>query len=178
MVRHHIGIETWNKAISLELLNHLWSNPNVYDLMNSFAAAGANIADQFLSWLLQPGFPIVTLHIDSNNLVTATQRPISSKLSPSQLWWIPLYVRATNPSDPTKTVDFFMEFDTKAASYPLPPGNSWNLYGNFNYTAFLVVDYDQSAQFDAVVNQLSDPNFPAVDKQLLEDALFYLANHP
>jgi len=178
MVRQYLGDSQWTKALSYHLNKHMWTNPSEDDLMASFEAVGIYITPEFKSWLNQPGFPQVTLHIDSNNLVTASQRPLATTLPQNQIWWIPLYVHATNANDPTQTKDFLMDFFAPNATYQLPTGITWNLYGNFNYTGFFCVDYDQPALFNAVVGQLSDPIFPAVDKTLLQEALFYLSNHP
>jgi len=178
MIRNWMTDNQWTKALSYHILNHLWSNPNEYDLMDSFAAVGWPIGPLWLPWLQQSGFPVVTLDINSNNLVTATQRPIASTLPPSQLWWVLLNVQATNQSNPAQTQEFLMNFSTQSSTFQLPQGNGWNLYGNYNYTSYFVCNYDQQSQWNAVLSQLANPNFPAVDAQLLEEAVFYLGNAP
>jgi puromycin-sensitive aminopeptidase len=179
MIRQWMGDDQWLKGLNYHLTHHLWSNPNENDLMNSFAAVGWPIGPLWMPWLTQSGFPVVTLDIDdTTNLVTATQRPIASTLPQNQLWWILLNVMATNSANPMQNQTFLMNFSGKSATYQLPTGVDWNLYANYNYTAFIVANYDQQDQWDAVLNQLTNPNFPLVDQQLLEEALFYLGNAP
>jgi len=178
MFKNYLGDDGWNKGLAYQLTTHQWTNPNVYDLMDSFAAVGYQVKDKFLSWILQPSFPLVTLHLnDTTNILTATQKPIASSIPANQLWWITLDVKAVSTSDSTKIFETSFDFTTNTSSVQLPTDIEWNVFGNGNYSSFFVTNYDQTRQWGAVLDQLSNADFAgSIYRQQLELVVFYTSN--
>jgi len=178
MFYRYLGAATWNKVMSYHLRKYQYTNPNVYNLMDSFVTVTGDveIGNNFLTFLTQNNFPVVTLSLDTKtNLLTATQETIAYSTPSDQLWWIYLRLWSTNPST-NQSYASSLEFTTKSASVQLPLGVSWNVVGNANYTSFLAINYNSTNSWSSVVNQFSDPNFPTIDRQLLVQSIYLLTN--
>ena len=149
------------------------------------------------SWLLQPGMPLVTLSIE-NSTLKVSQRPSSRRIAPEQLWWVPLHVKVTPvlpsthaalSSAPTpigvaarsgQPSTLFLELSPseRSAAVELPPNvanGDCFIQGNFNFSAFVLVNYSDPTQWLHLVSHMTQPGFPAIDRQQLEKQLGYLA---
>lgn len=172
--------DTWNSALSRQLHDHTWKNPSVYDLMDSFVSAGVSrsIADKFLDWLTRPGFPVVSLSLDrANGVVTAVQKPISKAIQDTSPWWVAMNVTGYSANG-TALSTFVLDFDTASTTRKfVDNGNSvQHVQGNGNYTAYVLVTYDDPT-WEWLLSSLSsvDQN-PPVDRDLMISSLFYLVS--
>ena len=124
-----------------------------------------------LPWLLQSGFPVIRLSVNSTNALTLTQTPISKYLpNTNPLWWIYLPLRGSSNSG--QTFEISAEFQTPSWTISLPQGN-WLIEANYNFTGYFGIAYGD--QWPAITAHVMSPEFhPTVDRQLLVQSLFYL----
>lgn len=121
MVATHLTWAVWDKALGVQLKDHVWANPTVEDLMRSlnpaFLKRGSPSAmNAMLPWLRRPGFPVISLSLSSDGkTLKATQRPMSKYLKDADPWWVPLQVHTSK--NPSGTVLF--EFNTTEATMKL-----------------------------------------------------------
>ncbi len=169
----YLGANNFNKALTYHLREHKWTNPNVYDLMKSFAAVGLDVGSRFLPWILQPCLPVVQLSLDYHtDTLHVLQRPMSKYASADSLqWWINVPVRANDHH-------FTLDFNTSTTVYQLPdktPGNKWSIEANYEYTSYMLVSYAQEDQWDHIIEKHSLPSASALWRQELVRQVFMLA---
>lgn len=182
MFSRYLGQADWFKGLSHHLREHKYENPRLPDLLSSFAATlpakyrdFEGIARQ---WLLQPGMPLVTLTVDgTKKQLGIQQRPSGPKLNQSQVWWVPLEVQFTPQAGGAPSV-LSHNLQGRHEFVDLPAGveTSTFLYGNYNYTAFILVNYSDPAQWEHLTAEMSKPSFSAIDRQQLQKQLFYLSS--
>jgi len=181
MLYLYLGNTKWNQVMSYHLQKHKWTNPNVYDLAQSFnTVLGANFSyeNTLLPWILQPNFPVVTLSVDSNNKLTASQKPMSKYASPGKqlLWWIPLRIRGEAGVRSVETEIFLTKQSQSFALPPLPNGEKkWFIQANYNFTSFVVVNYAEKDEWNRIFERMTSPQIFSVDRQEQVLAVFYLA---
>ena len=133
--------------------------------------------------------------------LSVSQRPSSKKINQTQLWWVPLHVElshrraqaapgaagagagaASNRGGGKKKAadTVFAELDqhTQQMTIPLPKGydaETTMLYGNFNFSAFVLVNYSDPNQWKNLIEKMAEPTFPIIDRQQLQKQLTFLA---
>jgi len=178
----------FNTALGYHLNRLKWTNPSEFDLMDSLSSqCEPAFGDNMLPWLNQAGFPIVSLKFNpSNSTVTASQQPVASILPASQSWFVPLQVRAVLvdpntaiPITPGKTIIFDLSLSVdQSPSYTLPtppPSQAWAIQGNFNFTGFYLVNYQDFQQWSFLLAKLADPSLPAVERQQISQQIYFLS---
>lgn len=136
--------------------------------------------------------------------LSVSQKPSSTKIDGSQTWWIPLHVQLThagaagNVSDgatsggggsdggsgsqqwgSSDTLFVDVGVGTKEITVPLNQkgcdATSTMIYGNFNFSAFVLVNYTDPRQWKHLVAKMAAQGFPKIDRQQLQKQLTYLA---
>ena len=184
----YLNCPDWDKGLGKYLATFKWGNPTAVDLTTALSSTCPDYDTKMLPWLLQPGFPIVTLSVNSTdplrNTVSASQKPVSHKLDQTLLWFVPLNCRAQLMSADGIPVGAALTFSLAFAgktssSYTLPKlqqdGQMWAVEGNYDYSGFFLTNYAQEAQWQLQLNKLKDPNFPAVDARQLSNQVYFLA---
>eukprot|EP00854_Cymbomonas_tetramitiformis_P004087 gene4087-5063_t len=168
MVATHVGWDHWDEALGAHLNAHQWQNPTVEDLMRSLAPAFASVGsppamESMLPWLRQPGYPVITLSLESTataTLLHASQLPISRYLpsaSEPSIWWIPLRVSVAGSKS------FVFEFNSSRAvmdisnKFSAPPDSHTGehkaaaslIVGDPAFWGMFIVRYKQSAQWES-----------------------------
>lgn len=203
MFSSHLGQDNWFDALSYHLRRHSYGNPRLPDLLESFAATlpapkFSEFGKKVQQWLLQPGMPLITLSVDNErHTLDVWQRPSAPSINQSQLWWVPLHVRFTPRSgnccgtasaagagaiaavDGAPAADvLYVDMLERHESVALPAGVAPTDYmqGNYNFSAFVLVNYTDPAQWEHLTAEMARPDFPAIDRQQLQKQLFYLAS--
>jgi hypothetical protein len=163
------------------LQNHKYSNPMLPDLLDSFQtylpATLKDIPHHMSQWLLQAGMPLLTITLQADTF-EVQQRPSAAKIDQSQLWWVPLGVQFTCG---TATSIVQVETNKSEAVFKLPSsvsehnGPACFVQGNYNFTAFVLVNYTDPAQWTHITEQMAAPGFPAINRQQLQKQLGYLS---
>lgn len=124
--------------------------------------------------------PLVTLSVERVGAgpaaLVVSQHPTVAKFEP-QLWWVPLHVRISPPQGPPATLFAELGPQTASARFPLPAGADPGgfLQGNYNFSAFLLVNYSDPRHWAHLADEMARPDFPAIDRQQLQKQLTYLA---
>lgn len=96
MLEQHLGTERFRDGIRHYLRTHSYANTETEDLWDAIeATTGEPVRRMMDSWIWQPGYPLVSAHLDGDDLVLRQRRfsfdPASSF---DQRWVIPVAVRA------------------------------------------------------------------------------------
>lgn len=100
MFERWAGADRFQQGVRLYLNRHAWGSATAEEFLADVSAgAGVEIAKPFMTFLDQPGVPLVSLKLEcgaNGPAVTAGQRrflPLGSPGAPPQIWQIPLCVR-------------------------------------------------------------------------------------
>ena len=93
MVRTYIGDEAFQAGLKHYFRTFAYSNTEGDDLWNALSeASGKDINAMMNTWISQPGYPVVDVSVDDENVVTLSQRQffIGDHAPSDRLWPIPL----------------------------------------------------------------------------------------
>jgi aminopeptidase N len=165
MLESFLGEEPFRDGIRRYLQAHKYSNSTTADLWNALSeASGKPVGAIAGGWTEQPGFPLVTVKREANDIVSLSQErfTINFRDDVSALWKIPLTYFVDGASAPATLL-----MEEKSATLPDVPADralKLNLEGAGNYR----VAYDDSS-WKLLLASLPGMNVP--DKvNLLSDA--------
>ena len=135
MIEAWIGREAFRAGVSNYLSRFKYSNAEGKDLWKSLEdASGQPVSETMEAWVKKPGFPIVSVSLDSGMLVFSQERfVLSSKSTPSDTWPVPVMCLVNNDEK---------KFVFKDRVFALPAGNIERLKVNLGQTGFYRVLYD------------------------------------
>lgn len=102
MLEQHIGPTVFRDGVRHYLTTHAYGNAETTDLWVSLAhASQQNVPALMNEWIFSPGYPLLSLAIDSSSTLTLTQRRFTyaegstaaSSGAPAQLWQVPIQLR-------------------------------------------------------------------------------------
>ncbi len=96
MLEQHLGTERFRDGIRRYLTTHSYANTETSDLWDAIEATSGDPVRRLMdSWIWQPGYPLVSAHLDGHDLVLRQHRFSFDPTSQSdQRWVIPVSVRA------------------------------------------------------------------------------------
>ena len=109
MLEQHIGPSVFRSGIRHYLTTHAYGNAETTDLWLSLGhAAGIDVPDLMNEWIFSPGYPLITLQLDSSSTLTISQRRFTyiqgePKVAPPnpdpnrQRWQVPIQLRISTP---------------------------------------------------------------------------------
>jgi tricorn protease interacting factor F2/3 len=95
MIDAYVGEESFREGVVRYLSAHAYSNATGDDLWSAVEQASGKPVKRIMSaWVRQPGFPVVTVHLDDGRLKLTQERLLISGRSEKVTWPIPLTVEA------------------------------------------------------------------------------------
>jgi len=153
MLEVYLGPEQFQKGIALYLRRHAYANAETGDLWDALEeASGQPVRTMMDSWIFQPGYPIVSVDAgaDHRSLSLRQQRFVYERRAQdqaSQLWHVPLIVKAMTEDGPVERKLLMTEEQTTLA---LPAPLKWAVV-NRNGDGFYRVRY--SGELAGALNQ-------------------------
>lgn len=175
MLRSIVRDDTFFGGLTNYFRNHQYSNTEPDDLWK--ALSGPDLHAKLCygqlkrimdSWILQPGYPIITVTRDyGNNTATIVQRRfLEDEQTPEQsCWWVPLtYTTSTELDFVDTEPKSWLECDEHGKAIEkvltVPGTNDWILF-NIDLSGFYRVDYDEQ-NWNSLIEELNGPNFKRI----------------
>eukprot|EP01130_Rhizamoeba_saxonica_P016459 TRINITY_DN7611_c0_g1_i1.p1 TRINITY_DN7611_c0_g1~~TRINITY_DN7611_c0_g1_i1.p1 ORF type:complete len:918 (-),score=147.69 TRINITY_DN7611_c0_g1_i1:28-2781(-) len=149
MFYQYFGKDNFDKALLTQIMNHKFTNPDIYDLMDSFYAVTESNPELMMPWLIKPGFPVVRFEIGDDHLVLK-QQPIS-KFIENMDWFIPVNINYRNPHTQEiyslKNIQFF----GREIRFELPMikdgYKDWEFEINPNLDGYYITNYEDHLDY-------------------------------
>jgi tricorn protease interacting factor F2/3 len=168
MLEHYVGETNFQKGLKKYLADFKYKNAEGQDLWDAIGKISKMpVRAMVLTWLKQPGFPVVEIEKQDSTLHLKQSRYMleSDKKSNNGLWSIPLSIGLKDES-------FQKLFTKKSMSVKLPK-NSIGFVANFGRKGFYRVKYDEGTLLD--LKMLVDrKQIPAIDRWAIQNDLFSL----
>jgi len=168
MLENYVGEPNFQKGLKKYLSDFKYKNAKGQDLWDAIGkASGMPVTAMINTWLKQPGFPLVEINQDDNNLKIKQKRYLleSDKKFTKGLWSIPLSLGLEKET--SKTL-----FSKKSMSIKLPK-NTIGFVANYGRKGFYRVKYDEGILLD--LKMLVDTKrIPPIDRWAIQNDLFSL----
>lgn len=138
MISGYLGEEIFLKGVALYLNRNKFSNATMDDLCNCInEVANVDILSRIKPWLLETGFPLLTVAKEGSKLKLSQQKFCNLKAEEhadsSTKWWVPLMLTQSNH------LSQHLEFDTRTMELE---ANLDVVYFNTDSYAFYRVNYE------------------------------------
>ncbi len=136
------------------------------------AVSGMPVDDLMKNWVTQPGFPVITVTRDGDELTLNQRRFTFLPLDTDQTWMVPvtLTTYAADGSAVTRT----LVINTAQATISLPAGTAaYKL--NPGQTGFYHTCYEDSGNLEKLGRMVKQKRLPVLDRWGLQNDLFALA---
>ncbi len=92
MLEHYVGKEAFRAGLNAYFKKHAYGNTEEYDLWNALSdASGKDIANLMNTWISQPGYPVVHVSQNGDQVTLSQEQFFVGPHAPSdKLWPIPL----------------------------------------------------------------------------------------
>ncbi|XP_017054319.1 aminopeptidase N [Drosophila ficusphila] len=182
------GIRSFLKRFSLGnvVQDDLWNSLEEAAIQTNVISPDFNLSRAMDSWVLQGGYPLVTLNRDykTGKMTLSQSRFYGGKDLPieSLCWWVPLsFVRQNQPDFKKITPQFWLECPSSSQVLELPnlpTPNEWIIL-NPQVSTIFRVNYDKQ-NWNLITESLkNDANFGGIHKinraQLLDDIMAFAA---
>ena len=168
MLEHYVGEPNFQKGLKKYLSDFRYQNAQGQDLWDAIGKASKMpVSSMVNTWLKQPGFPLVEINQDGNNLKLKQKRYLleSDKKFSKGLWSIPLSIGLE--SEISQKL-----FTTKSMSLKLPK-NTLGFVANYGRNGFYRVKYDEGILLDLKM-LVDEKRIPAIDRWAIQNDLFSL----
>lgn len=168
MLEHYVGESNFQKGLKKYLSDFKYQNAQGQDLWNAIGKASKMpVSSMVNTWLKQPGFPLVEINQDGNNLKLKQKRYLleSDKKFNKGLWSIPMSLGLES------TISQKL-FTTKSMSVKLPK-NTLGFVANYGRKGFYRVKYDEGILLDLKM-LVDEKRIPAIDRWAIQNDLFSL----
>ena len=168
MLEHYVGEPNFQKGLKKYLSDFKYQNAKGQDLWDAIGKASKMpVSSMVNTWLKQPGFPLVEINQDGNNLKLKQKRYLleSDKKFSKGLWSIPLSIGLE--SEISQKL-----FTTKSLSLKLPK-NTLGFVANYGRNGFYRVKYDEGILLDLKM-LVDEKRIPAIDRWAIQNDLFSL----
>jgi tricorn protease interacting factor F2/3 len=168
MLENYVGEPNFQKGLKKYLSDFKYQNAKGQDLWNAIGKASKMpVSSMVNTWLKQPGFPLVEINQDGNNLKLKQKRYLlePDKKFSKGLWSIPMSLGLE--SEISKKL-----FTTKSMSVKLPK-NTLGFVANYGRKGFYRVKYDEGILLDLKM-LVDEKRIPAIDRWAIQNDLFSL----
>ena len=168
MLEHYVGEPNFQKGLKKYLSDFKYQNAKGQDLWDAIGKASKMpVSSMVNTWLKQPGFPLVEINQDGNNLKLKQKRYLleSDKKFGKGLWSIPLSIGLE--SEISQKL-----FSVKSMSLKLPK-NTLGFVANYGRNGFYRVKYDEGILLDLKM-LVDEKRIPAIDRWAIQNDLFSL----
>ena len=168
MLENYVGEPNFQKGLKKYLSDFKYKNAKGQDLWDAIGkASGMPVTAMINTWLKQPGFPLVEINQDGNNLKIKQKRYLleSNKKFSKGLWSIPLSLGLEKET--SKTL-----FSKKSMSVKLPK-NTIGFVANYGRKGFYRVKYDEGILLDLKM-LVDQKRIPTIDRWAIQNDLFSL----
>ena len=168
MLENYVGEPNFQKGLKKYLSDFKYKNAKGQDLWDAIGkASGMPVTAMINTWLKQPGFPLVEINQDDNNLKIKQKRYLleSDKKFTKGLWSIPLSLGLEKET--SKTL-----FSKKSMSIKLPK-NTIGFVANYGRKGFYRVKYDEGILLDLKM-LVDQKRIPPIDRWAIQNDLFSL----
>jgi tricorn protease interacting factor F2/3 len=168
MLENYVGEPNFQKGLKKYLSDFKYQNAKGQDLWNAIGKASKMpVSSMVNTWLKQPGFPLVEINQDENNLKLKQKRYLlePDKKFSKGLWSIPMSLGLE--SEISKKL-----FTTKSMSVKLPK-NTLGFVANYGRKGFYRVKYDEGILLDLKM-LVDEKRIPAIDRWAIQNDLFSL----
>ena len=168
MLENYVGEPNFQKGLKKYLSDFKYKNAKGQDLWDAIGkASGMPVTTMINTWLKQPGFPLVEINQDGNNLKIKQKRYLleSDKKFSKGLWSIPLSLGLEKET--SKTL-----FSKKSMSVKLPK-NTIGFVANYGRKGFYRVKYDEGILLDLKM-LVDQKRIPPIDRWAIQNDLFSL----
>jgi len=168
MLENYVGEPNFQKGLKKYLSNFKYKNAKGQDLWDAIGKASKMpVTSMINTWLKQPGFPLVEINQNGNNLKIKQKRYLlepNSKFSKG-LWSIPLSLGLE------KEISNKL-FSKKSMSVKLPE-NTIGFVANYGRKGFYRVKYDEGILLDLKM-LVDEKRIPPIDRWAVQNDLFSL----
>ena len=168
MLEHYVGEPNFQKGLKKYLSDFKYKNAEGQDLWNAIGKASKMpVSSMVNSWLRQPGFPLIEITQDGNNLKLKQKRYLleHDKKFSKGLWSIPVSLGLE--SEISRKL-----FTKKSMSVKLPK-NTIGFVANYGRKGFYRVKYDEGILLDLKM-LVDEKRLPAIDRWAIQNDLFSL----
>jgi len=168
MLENYVGEPNFQKGLKKYLSDFKYKNAKGQDLWDAIGkASDMPVTAMINTWLKQPGFPLVEINQDGNNLKIKQKRYLleSDKKFSKGLWSIPLSLGLEKET--SKTL-----FSKKSMSVKLPK-NTIGFVANYGRKGFYRVKYDEGILLDLKM-LVDQKRIPPIDRWAIQNDLFSL----
>ena len=168
MLENYVGEPNFQKGLKKYLSDFKYKNAKGQDLWDAIGKASKMpVTSMINTWLKQPGFPLVEINQDGNNLKIKQKRYLvePDKKFSKGLWSIPLSLGLEKET--SKTL-----FSKKSMSVKLPK-NTIGFVANYGRKGFYRVKYDEGILLDLKM-LVDEKRMPPIDRWAVQNDLFSL----
>ncbi len=118
MLEQYLGVERFRKGVSHYLRTHAYGNTDTSDLWDAIEHTSGEPVRQIMdSWIWQPGYPLVSVRVDGDQLVLGQRRfTFDAEDQSAALWSIPVAVRQ-GPMTGSTTASVLLTGDETRVAY-------------------------------------------------------------
>ena len=168
MLEHYVGETNFQKGLKRYLADFKYKNAEGRDLWDAIGKISKMpVRAMVLTWLKQPGFPVVEIEKQDSTLHLKQRRYMleSDKKSNNGLWSIPLSIGLKD--------ELFQKLFTKKSTSIKLPKNSVGFVANFGRKGFYRVKYDEGTLLDLKM-LVDQKQIPAIDRWAIQNDMFSL----
>jgi aminopeptidase N len=171
-IEAYVGKENFRKGLHLYLGKHAYGNASSHHLWESLEGVSEKpIGKMMKGWIEQPGFPLVHVKKEKDQLVVTQERFTYVPHESHQEWLIPLAIRVFSAHGGSRTVTTLLEgksamieIGADAAAYKVNPGQS----------GFYRVRYHDVRNWQELGNRVQDKSLCPEDRWGLQNDLYAL----
>lgn len=167
MLEHYVGESNFQKGLKRYLADFKYKNAEGQDLWDAIGKISKMpVRAMVLTWLKQPGFPVVEIEKQDSTLHLKQRRYMMESDKKSHgLWSIPLSIGLKD--------ELFQKLFTKKSMSVKLPKNSIGFVANFGRKGFYRVKYDEGTLLDLKM-LVDQKQIPAIDRWAIQNDLFSL----
>ena len=168
MLENYVGEPNFRNGLKKYLSDFKYKNAQGNDLWNAIGKASKMpVTSMINTWLKQPGFPLVEINQDGNNLKLKQSRYLleDDKKFRKGLWAIPLSLGLED--------EFSKKLFSKKSMSMKIPKNTLGFVANYGRKGFYRVKYDEGILLDLKM-LVDEKKIPAIDRWAIQNDLFSL----
>ena len=167
MLEHYVGETNFQKGLKRYLADFKYKNAEGRDLWDAIGKISKMpVRAMVLTWLKQPGFPVVEIEKQDSTLHLKQRRyMLESDKKSNGLWSIPLSIGLKD--------ELFQKLFTKKSMSVKLPKNNIGFVANFGRKGFYRVKYDEGTLLDLKM-LVDQKQIPAIDRWAIQNDLFSL----
>ncbi|NOS61459.1 MAG: M1 family metallopeptidase, partial [Nitrosarchaeum sp.] len=167
MLEHYVGESNFQKGLKRYLADFKYKNAEGQDLWDAIGKISKMpVRAMVLTWLKQPGFPVVEIEKQDSTLHLKQRRyMLESDKKSNGLWSIPLSIGLKD--------ELFQKLFTKKSMSVKLPKNNIGFVANFGRKGFYRVKYDKGTLLDLKM-LVDQKQIPAIDRWAIQNDLFSL----